>query len=56
MSVIRRQFEIDEVDNERCNDIIFVPQKAVCEVITSPAPTHELSAAQPCRGVGAGQL
>lgn len=48
VSVIRRQFEIDEVDNERCNEIIFVPHKAACEVIASPASTRELSIVQLC--------
>lgn len=49
MSVIRRQFEIDEVDNERSNDIISAPQKAACEAIAPPAL---LSAVRPCRGTG----
>lgn len=44
------------MDNERCDDVIFVPHKAAYEVITSPASTRECSTVQLCRGAGAGQL
>lgn len=49
VSVIRRQFEIDEAGNERCNDVIFVPQKAVCDHFSSTYSRAQRCAAVPRR-------